>query len=213
MKTPLLIALIVIAALALMVLPGMLQNNSDEPVQQVLTENDNIIGSPDAPITLIEYSDFQCPACAAHHPLIKQITEDFNEEIVFAYRHFPLAQHIRAIPAAIASEAAGNQGKFFEMHDILFEQQDEWAKGELPANDYFIQYAETLELDIDEFKNDLEDEALAAIVREQLNQGRADGVNATPTFFVNGEKVSIRDYQTFANLVNAIVSEENTDEL
>ena len=91
-----------------------------------VSDSDWVKGNRSAPVVLVEYSDFQCPACAASAPLVKQLTEEFGNKIAFVYRHFPLPQHKNAYPAAQAAEAAGKQGKFWEMADLIFANQTKW---------------------------------------------------------------------------------------
>ncbi|MEL6803436.1 MAG: thioredoxin domain-containing protein, partial [Bacteroidota bacterium] len=129
-----------------------------------------VVGNPEASVVLTEYSDFQCPACRQFFPVVKDILAEYGEQIRFEYKHFPLISiHPFAVPAARAAEAAGQQGKFFEMHDILFEEQPNWSRSSAPEA-FFLQYAEQLELDIDMFKrhmgSSLIDEAITDSYRE-----------------------------------------------
>ena len=91
-----------------------------------ISASDHFLGNPGAKVTLVEYADFECPACAEYYPLVKQLANDYTDKILFVYRYFPLPQHANAIPTAKASEAAGDQGKFWEMHDLLFDNQTKW---------------------------------------------------------------------------------------
>ncbi len=153
-----------------------------------VSETDNIIGAENALVTIVEYSDLQCPACRAFAPLVKQMLEDNPDTVRLVYRHFPLAQHQYAQVAAYAAEAAGNQGKFFEYHDILFDAQDEWSVAE-DVKPLFIEYASDLELDVDQFTADMDSAEVKAKVDADLASGVAAGVNSTPSFYVNGEKI------------------------
>lgn len=163
----------------------------DFPVPTIneTSEFDQVKGATStAKVTIIEYSDFQCPACRAYHPMVKELLAA-NPEVKFIYRHFPLGQHFNAKKAAIAAEAAGLQGKFWEMHDILFEEQDDWAPMVNP-NRKFIGYAESLGLDAAKFEQDLSSGDLRLKVDQDMASGHPNGVNSTPTFFVNGVKVA-----------------------
>ncbi|MEX1063708.1 MAG: thioredoxin domain-containing protein [Candidatus Paceibacterota bacterium] len=163
-------------------------------------------GNPEAAVTLVEYSDFQCPACGAFYPVLKQIHEDYGDQLKFVYRHFPLKQiHPNAEPAARAAEAAGLQGKFWEMHDLLFENQISWSD-QRNVDETFEQYASGLGLDIDKFKEDFSSGAVKDAVDADVDGGFSAGVNATPTFFLNGEKMpSPRSYDEFLNnIIEAI---------
>ena len=146
-----------------------------------------IKGNPSSAVTLFEYSDFQCPACAAQYPLVKQVAEEFGEQIRIVYRHYPLTSiHRNAEEAAYAAEAAGKQGMFWEYHDILFEEQGSWSNIGDP-DDTFIDYAETLTLDIEKFKDDYQSRETRNAVDEDLESGRSANVRGTPTFFLNGK--------------------------
>ena len=171
------------------------------PIDAIVS-SDRIKGNPIAKVILIEYSDFQCPACAVYAPIVKQIAEDFQDKAVFAYRHFPLSQHKNAKLAALVSEAAGQQEKFWEMHDKIFENQKEWAENNAPkAEEIFIKYAEELKLDIDKFKNDLKSKELKEKIDNDLNSGIKASVNSTPTFFLNGKKIQPGSYEEFKQVI------------
>ena len=151
-----------------------------------ITASDQVKGNQESKIELIEYSDFQCPACGAYYPYLKQITKEFSEQIRFVYRHFPLKQHKNAELAGRAAEAAGKQNKFWEMHDLLFENQNSWATSS-KAENIFISLAQQLDLDIEKFQQDLGSEEIKNKVGNDLKNGLKVGVNATPTFFLNGK--------------------------
>lgn len=159
-------------------------------------------GNSEAEVVLVEYSDFECPACAFYYPLTKQLAEEFEDDILFVYRHFPLRQiHRNAEDAAVAAEAAGNQGMFWEMHDILFDKQEEWEE-QGNADELFVSYAEELELDMEQFERDFEDRDLLQKVRQDYASGTKAGVNGTPSFFLNGEKIqNPNGYEELRDLV------------
>jgi protein-disulfide isomerase len=146
-----------------------------------VSRRDHIEGPINAAATLLEYGDFECPACGAAHPLVKAIQEYLGDRLCFAFRHFPLANiHPHAEGAAEASEAAGVQGAFWEMHDLLFENQT--------ALDYddIAEYAAALGLDAPRLINEVLTRTHLARVREDFATGIRSGVNGTPTFFING---------------------------
>jgi protein-disulfide isomerase len=146
-----------------------------------ISERDHVRGPITAQLTLIEYGDYECPYCAAAHPNVKQVLGVLGDQLAFAYRHFPLSTiHPHAFQAAEAAEAAGAQGRFWEMHDLLFENQDR-----LSVDDLLV-YAQLLGLDIDRFVADLQRHTYEPRVREDFMTGVRSGVNGTPTFFVNG---------------------------
>lgn len=158
----------------------------------------HVQGAADAPVTIVEYSDFECPYCARYftetYPQIKEQYIDTGQ-VRYIFRHFPLTSHSQARPAAQATECAGEQGKFWEMHDALFENQASWA-GNAEAPALFVGLAEELGLDGAEFEACLSSEKYAARVQEDLDAGIADGVDGTPGFFVNG--VALSGAQPFA---------------
>ncbi len=165
-------------------------------------ENDYIAGNKKAKVMLVEYSDYQCPACGQYHPLIKQVLEKYKDQIGLVMRHFPLQQHENAIVAARAAEAAGKQGKFFEMGDLLFTNQKEWEKEKDPQKK-FESYASKLKLNMEQFKKDNTDMHDKKIEADRLS-GVALGVNSTPTFFLNGVKLSNPgSLDAFSKLIDA----------
>jgi len=163
--------------------------------------NDWIKGIPlkDAKVILIEYSDFQCPACAAYYSMVKQIGKEFKNVSV-VYRHFPLSQHANARPAAQAAEAAGKQGKFWEMHDMLFENQTIWS-GLTSADETFNTYARTLGLDVEKFKTDFNSAEIKTKIEADYQSG-ADQIDGTPTFFLNDKKLqNPKNYDEFRSII------------
>lgn len=168
------------------------QGNVQNTESVVISDAGWVKGNENAPLTMIEFSDFQCPACRSYYPIVKELLVSYEDgKVKFIYKHFPLTSiHPNAMPAAIAAEAAGAQGKFFEYHDVLFEKQGEWA--DLPVADVrekFISYAKDLNLDKEKFKTDLENKEFEAKIKANQEEGINAGVSGTPTFFVNGEKI------------------------
>jgi protein-disulfide isomerase len=146
-----------------------------------VTERDHIQGPRSAKVTLVEYGDYQCPHCLQAYPIMIDIQEHLGDKMRLVFRNFPLATaHPQAEHAAEAAEAAGAQGKFWEMHDYLYEHQAHLDDGHLLA------YAKAIGLDTARFKRDLEAHAFAERVREDFQSGLRSGVNGTPTFFING---------------------------
>lgn len=182
-----------------------LNNSKPQSFQATIVSLDDwTMGSKEAKNTLIEYSDFQCPACAAYYPMLKKLNQDFENNIQFVYRHFPLPQHNNAKPSAYAAESAGKQGKFWEMHDLIFENHDEWAaKSNSETKEIFIKYASSLNLDIEKFKNDFDSQEIKNRVENDSKTGFKLKINATPTFFLNGKKLqNPRSYDEFKNILN-----------
>ena len=145
--------------------------------------NDHIYGNLNAALELVEYGDYECPHCGRAYPIIKNIQQNLGSEMKFVFRSFPLTKiHPHAFSAAVATEAAGLQNKFWEMHDIVFENQKT-----LDAESIFL-FAETIGLDVDQFKNDINKKELAEKVEQDLESGFRSAVNKTPTFFINGKR-------------------------
>jgi thiol-disulfide isomerase/thioredoxin len=181
-----------------------------EPKLNEIQANDHIKGNKEAKVILVEYSDFQCPFCANYAPITKKVAEEFNDKIALIYRHFPLIQHNNAHLAARASEAAAKQGKFWEMHDLIFENQNQWSDAK-NALDKFIQYAKDLNLDIEAFKTDINSKEVRDKVDSDYKSGLSFGVNGTPTFFLNGRKLNLPLY--FETLKDKINEELNKLEI
>lgn len=148
-----------------------------------VNSTDHIYGNIHAPLELVEYGDYECPFCGRAYPIVKNIQEKLGPDMKFVFRNFPLRKiHPHAYPAAVATEAAALQGKFWEMHNIIFENQ----KTLEPEN--ILVFANTLGLDIERFQKDILDESLFLKARKDFESGMRSGVNRTPTFFINGKK-------------------------
>ena len=175
---------------------------SDQPVDIVISNTDNVRGAQNGTVTLVEFGDFQCPACASYEPIVRQVLADNKDTLKLVFRHFPLTQiHRNALAASKASEAAGLQGKFWEMHDILYDKQDEWGNA-LNARDFFLTYATTIGLDTKKFLIDIESKVLEEKVLAEYKEGIKLGVQGTPTFFLNGKKLdNPRDLGAFNKLI------------
>jgi protein-disulfide isomerase len=154
---------------------------SDGELTPPVSALDHAAGPDDAPVTLVEYGDYECPYCGMAHPIVKAAQRELGSQLRFVFRHFPLAEaHPHARVAAQAAEAAAAQGRFWEMHDMLFEHQDALEPEDL------VGYAKSLGLDTARFARDLEAGTYAKRVRDDFRNGVRSGVNGTPTFFVNG---------------------------
>ena len=165
-----------------------------------VSDTDWMAGNKESSVTLIEYGDFQCPACAAYHPLVKKMLEENGQEFKFVYRHFPLRQHAQAKDAAYAVEAAGRQGKFWEMYDIVYTRQNDWA-GKTNAKDIFLGYANTLGLNSGQFVLDRGSSEIKDRVEKDTADGLKAGINSTPSFFLNDKKIQPRNYDEFVNFI------------
>lgn len=164
-----------------------------------LFAQDSDTGTPE--ISIIKYSDYQCPACKYFVSIENQLKEEYGENISIVTKHFPLNMHEHAQLAARAAEAAREQGKYQEMHDLIFEGQEQWARGNAEA--MFIGYAKSLELDLEKFKNDMNSADMQRIVMADKREGLNLGVNSTPTYFINGKKLenNPRTFEQFKSIV------------
>jgi protein-disulfide isomerase len=157
-------------------------NHHPAPIQPV----DHVLGPASAKATVIEYGDFECPACAQAHTAVRIILNRFGDKLRFAFRHFPQVEvHPHAELAAEAAEAAGAQGKFWQMHDLLFTHPLHLKSNNLR------QYAQDLELDLERYDYEMKDHVYLQRVQEQLADGKQAGVRGTPGFFVNGRAVDV----------------------
>ncbi|MFW6067106.1 MAG: DsbA family protein [Myxococcota bacterium] len=154
-------------------------------------------GSPMAPVTIVEFSDFECPFCGAGHPILERAVEESDGKVRLVFKHYPLDSHPRARAAARAAIAAGKQDKFWEMHDLLFENQDALEAADLEG------YARRLELDLERFREDMRSESTEKRIEKDRLAGREAGVRGTPSIFVNG-----RLYEESLRHLPAYIEEE-----
>ncbi len=157
--------------------------------KKLIKPESHVLGKKNAKVTIVEFGDFQCPACGASYPIVSKLLQEYDGKVTFVFRQFPLTMHKNARTAANVAEAAGAQGKFFEMYDVLYENQKDWGESN-KAMEYFEQYAQEVKLDMDKFKDDVEKKAYDNSIKQDLEDGNAVGVTATPTFFINDEKIS-----------------------
>ncbi|MES2216435.1 MAG: thioredoxin domain-containing protein [Patescibacteria group bacterium] len=171
-----------------------------------VTAADHVLGTSTAPITVIEYSDFQCPACGIFYPTVEKFIKEASSTVRFVYRHYPLPQHANAPLAAQAAEAAGKQGKFWDMYHLLFENQKDWSElPDISARQIFAGYASKIGLNTAQYTTDLDGAEGKLKIRTDYQDGAAIGVNSTPTFFANGKAVNISqpNYEIFKAAIEA----------
>jgi len=156
----------------------------------LIGQSSHILGTRDARVVVVEFGDFQCPACAYANPIFMQLIESYkdNPNVSFVSRHFPLPQHANAMIAAEAAEAAGAQGKFWEMSNMLYERQNEWSGNPKPL-DIFVGYAQQLGLNTKAFSESVNGKKFEDVINKDRSDARSLGINSTPTFFVGGEKI------------------------
>ena len=164
-------------------------------------------GNPSASVTLIEYGDFQCPACKAYYPLIKEMLSKYPDKVRVVWRQFPLvAIHDKAYDAARAVEAAGKQGKFWEMHDRVFDNQETWVK-DPKYMERFAEYAATIGIVVEQWQADVSDQGVEAKIQTDRQSGDRLGVTGTPSFFVNGGKIELPgSLEKFMEVINGVAA-------
>lgn len=175
-----------------------------------VTDQDHVRGPVSAKAVIIEYSDFQCPACGAYYPTMKNLEKKYGDQIAIVYRNFPLTSlHKNAQLAAQAAEAANLQGKFWEMHDRLFERQEDWSTLS-DAGKTFGEYAKELNLDVTRFSADLTSSPVKDRVTRDVDSGNAVNIAGTPTFFMNGKKLTNPGSEdVFSSLIDAELGTAN----
>lgn len=163
------------------------------------------MGAENPKVEIVEFSDFECPGCASAASGVGKVVTEFSSQVRFTYRHFPLPFHKNAKLAAKASESAGEQNKFWEMHIILFEKQKDWADKD-NAKDIFISYAKDLGLDENKFKSDIESNKYDERIEKDISDGIAAGVDSTPTFYINGKKYAqVFTYESLKQVIEPLL--------
>lgn len=169
----------------------------DDKLTTPVGAGDHIEGKMSATITLVEYGDYQCSHCGEAYPLIKKLMKEFHDELLFVFRNFPDDTHPESMIAAQAAEAAGLQNKFWEMHGLIFEQQEQLTE------DNLIYFAESLNLNVDQFENDRNSQNILSKIESDIESGIRSQVEGTPTFFIDDKRLENYD-ETYESLANAI---------
>jgi protein-disulfide isomerase len=185
---------------------GGTSTNSIKVSDEVLTPQDSYrFVNSETPVMLTEFGDFQCPACGLYQVLVKKLLADFPGKLNFVFRHFPLSQHPNAPISSYAAEAAGLQGKFWEMYDKIYETQSSWS-GSPEARSIFLGYARDLGLDMNKFTADLDSQAVKDKVARDTNDGNLLRIDSTPTFYLNGVKITPPgSYDGFKKLIEEAI--------
>lgn len=184
-----------------------------QPTQTIniapVSQRDISTGNPKAKVTLIEYADFQCPACAAYHPVVNQILSNYGNKIFYVYRMFPLVNaHPNAIVSAQAAYAAYKQDAFFKYDDLLYNKQTEWATLQDPKTT-FTDYATLLKLDATKFKTDMISNETQKYVQDSESEALSEGISSTPSFFINGNLIqNPTSYDDFKKLIDAALNKK-----
>lgn len=178
---------------------------SVNPAQAATLEvktNDWVVGNADAKVTLVEYLDFECEACGAYYPLTTQLKEEYKDSMRFVVRYFPLPGHKNSRTAAYSVEAAGKQGKFWEMYTILFTKQSEWSEQQVTNQDQFEKYAVEAGVSIDQWKKDVASLEVMKRVDDSYQEAVSLNLQGTPSFFLNGKKIeNPKGYEAFKQVV------------
>ena len=207
------IAVIVLIFVGLFALSGGKSNTSPQSKSSSKTLSQHVTGKGTTGVKLVEYGDFQCPACEAYEPVVEQVRAQYGDKIQFQFRNFPLTSlHQNAFAAARAAEAAAIQNKFWEMHDLLYNQGNwqQWTNASSPET-FFNQYATQLGLNVDKFKQDYKSTAVNDLINADMAEGNRLGITGTPTFFVNGRKIdNIRaDLAAFTKLLDGEIAKKS----
>ena len=177
-------------------------------------ESTNVREATDsAAVTVVEFSDFQCPACKATEPLVQKLLSEHGDDIRFVYRHYPLISiHPNAQPASLFAEAAALQGAFWEAHDVLFDTQTEWSaiRDSQTLRETFLGYAEGWDIDLEKLAADMESSAVVEAVQRDIQDGNTIGISGTPTFFVNGVQTPAPELLTAVSSLVVKTSETDT---
>jgi protein-disulfide isomerase len=166
---------------------------------KVLIKSDSHVEGPaNAKVSIVEFGDFQCPACGSAYPVVTQIEQNYKGKVKFVFRNYPLPVHKNAKVAAQAAEAAGAQGKFFEMYHKLYDNQKAWSDSNDALNEFFVKYAKEIGIDVNKFSTEVKASKYTEKIQNDQNDGNAVGVSATPTFYINGvEQVGGLPYDEF----------------
>lgn len=190
---------VIVASLVIVLVAVAVLSGGGKPVssQDLVKEDSHVLGERNAKVQIVEFADYQCPACRLAQSIVKQVIASYSDKAVFVYRHFPLiGTHQYSLEAAQASEAAGEQGKFWQYHDLLFENQEHLD------HDSLISYAKRLNLDIKKFEEALNSGKYKDKVMADLTAGEQAGVDSTPTFFINGKKyVGVQSFDQFKSII------------
>lgn len=167
-------------------------------------------GAENPTVVLVAYEDFQCPACASAAPVLRSIIDAYTSQgLAFEFRHFPLTQHSKAVQAAVAAEAAGRQGKFWEFHDRLYSTQQSWStEGKSAFTERLSTYASELGLDVAQWERDTADKALEKLVSDSAANGRRDNVSGTPYLMIDGKEVTFSTYVELEQKLGAALREQ-----
>lgn len=203
---------LIIVAIAIVVIAGgsLLKKDSKSGSSVAASPTNHTFGNGSTGVVVKEYADFQCPGCGAFFPILKEVKDKYKDKITFQFVHFPLSQlHQNALSAHRAAESAGNQGKFWEMHDLLYSNQKTWETSTFISRDLEV-YAQQLGLDMAVYKVDFASSITNSIIQADIKTGQALKVTGTPTFFIDGKQVednnSVASVEKFSAAIDAAIA-------
>jgi protein-disulfide isomerase len=211
------IAIIIIVFVGIFAISSHKSSNGSGSSASTLTEHTE--GQGKDGVTLVEYGDYQCPYCGEYYSTVKQVQSQYSQQITFQFRNFPLVSiHQNAFAGARAAEAAALQGKFWQMHDLLYEQNQlyynsgqkysTWIGASDPTT-YFDQYAQQLGLNVTQFKSDYSSTKVNDLITADMNEGNSLGIDATPTFILDGKQISVNNsVSAFDTVINAAIAQK-----
>lgn len=206
----------VVVVVALMIFAGVMsagKSTSTAPYvgtqTSAITAEDHIKGASTAKVSVIEYGDFQCPACGAYEPVVQKLEAEYGSRVEFVFRNFPLPMHQNGMIAAQAAEAAGLQGKYWEMHDLLYAKQSEWSEAPNASVvvNFFDTYAQSLGVDVKKFNTDINSDTVKARIQRDASMASTAQVDHTPTFFINLTQIqNPQGYDPFKAVLDAALA-------
>jgi len=195
----------------ILIFGGIVYFNNRSDSNTTASPSNHVEGNNTKNVTLVEYGDYQCPACESYYPIVKQVVAKYKDQIQFQFRNLPLTQiHQNAFVGARAAEAAALQNKFWEMHDMLYENQDTWSESSDPAS-YFYKYATELGMNLEQFKKDYASSKVNSTINADMAAFKKTGAQqATPTFFLNGKKIeTTASVDSFSKQIDAEIANKN----
>lgn len=203
------IAVIVLIFVGIYAFSGNKSSTKNSKSTTVAATN-HTIGTSKLGITLLEYGDFQCPYCGQYYPILKQVQQKYNDQVVFQFRHFPLTSlHQNAFASSRAAEAAGKQNKFWEMYDALYQTQKQWESSSDPQS-VFEGFAKQIGLDVAKFKVDYASTAVNDAINADMAAGNKLGITGTPTFYINGKQVQVsQSVDDFSKQIDAAIAKKS----
>jgi protein-disulfide isomerase len=200
---------IVVIFVGVVALTGNKSDKSNGSKSDKAATTNHVEGKGTTGVTLVEYGDYQCPYCGLYYPTVKQVVSEYGDQIKFQFVNFPLTSlHKNAFAAARAAEAAGLQGKYWEMHDQLYPNQNEWSEAGDPIT-YFNKYAQNIGLNVAQFDKDYASSRVNDLINADMAKGNALKITATPTFFIDGQKVEIgNDVSAFKKEIDAAIQKQ-----